>query len=502
MSERLISLLVAANIPNNNPLYSFLAAIAAEVGNGGGGGLDPNPPPAVSPTTSIAGGSLLGAHGDHTHAHGDLPGGLLHAAATRDPGGEPGFVSPEDLSQIDANTDDIATLTAAIATLVPQTRLVNTTAPLTGGGSLAADLTLGISPATTSAAGSMSATDKAKLDAITSATSAPPEVKQSSELGTSTAFALENHTHQSPLIYWPQGSGATDAIVANRPSSATPTASAPGIVDLGYYVSGSATGAQAEGSCVLGGQDCSAQGIFDVVCGGYQNESLSPLDKPAANTLVGGYLNNITRAQYCIVAGGYNNRIENQDDREAGLKYACIYGGFTCQVWRSAGHAAGYLARSYTEGERSNASGNIYRTPGAAQFMETVISGKTEGADVKETVNLTTWIDNVARLPSFEANHSYLIRVEISAVDVRRLTHCAWIYVLRARCQEDKTLKILSTSLLYTDRDDDALTWEMNFREDVNQLVATFYTGNGPAAEANVTATLHTTSAYNLNREP
>lgn len=50
---------------------------------------------------------------------------------------------------------------------VPATRLINTTAPLTGGGDLSADRTLAISAASTVAAGSMSAADKTKLDAIT-----------------------------------------------------------------------------------------------------------------------------------------------------------------------------------------------------------------------------------------------------------------------------------------------------------------------------------------------
>lgn len=49
---------------------------------------------------------------------------------------------------------------------VPDTRLINTTAPLTGGGALSSDLTIAISAATSGAAGSMSAADKTKLDAI------------------------------------------------------------------------------------------------------------------------------------------------------------------------------------------------------------------------------------------------------------------------------------------------------------------------------------------------
>jgi hypothetical protein len=65
------------------------------------------------------------------------------------------------------------TINAVDATArVPTTRAIATAAPLTGGGDLSADRTLGISAATTSAAGSMSAADKTKLDGVaTGATS-------------------------------------------------------------------------------------------------------------------------------------------------------------------------------------------------------------------------------------------------------------------------------------------------------------------------------------------
>lgn len=49
---------------------------------------------------------------------------------------------------------------------VPETRTISTTAPLTGGGDLSANRTLAITAATNLAPGSMSAADKAKLDAI------------------------------------------------------------------------------------------------------------------------------------------------------------------------------------------------------------------------------------------------------------------------------------------------------------------------------------------------
>lgn len=66
-----------------------------------------------------------------------------------------------------ANATDMLDRAAGDARYVQLVRAINTTAPLTGGGDLSADRTLGISAATTGAAGSMSAADKAKLDGIT-----------------------------------------------------------------------------------------------------------------------------------------------------------------------------------------------------------------------------------------------------------------------------------------------------------------------------------------------
>ncbi len=59
----------------------------------------------------------------------------------------------------------VANLTTDLAAKAPSTRSISTTAPLTGGGDLSADRTLSIAAATTSLPGSMSAQDKARLDA-------------------------------------------------------------------------------------------------------------------------------------------------------------------------------------------------------------------------------------------------------------------------------------------------------------------------------------------------
>lgn len=64
-------------------------------------------------------------------------------------------------------TADITINAVDSTSRAPTSRTIATTAPLTGGGDLSVNRTLAISAATTLAAGSMSAADKTKLDAIT-----------------------------------------------------------------------------------------------------------------------------------------------------------------------------------------------------------------------------------------------------------------------------------------------------------------------------------------------
>lgn len=70
---------------------------------------------------------------------------------------------------------------------VPESRTISTTAPLTGGGDLSGNRTLAITAATPGAAGSMSAADKAKLDAI-SGTNTGDQTNITGNAGTATAL--------------------------------------------------------------------------------------------------------------------------------------------------------------------------------------------------------------------------------------------------------------------------------------------------------------------------
>jgi len=86
--------------------------------------------------------------------HGNREGGTLHAAATQQANG---FMSAGDKSKLDSiNVNNIIT----------RSRRIDTTPPLFGGGSLFANRQLGILPASPTSAGSMSAADKLKANAI------------------------------------------------------------------------------------------------------------------------------------------------------------------------------------------------------------------------------------------------------------------------------------------------------------------------------------------------
>ncbi len=85
--------------------------------------------------------------------------------------------------------------------------VVAATAPLTYD---APTQTVAISAATTSAAGSMSATDKAKLDGIAPADAAPL-APGTAAIGTSTNYAREDHVHPLPAVVSTSTSGLAAA---------------------------------------------------------------------------------------------------------------------------------------------------------------------------------------------------------------------------------------------------------------------------------------------------
>jgi hypothetical protein len=67
----------------------------------GGVGAGAFAPPVTIGTTNQEGDAGTLVRSNHVHAHGDQPGGSLHALATPDPGGVAGFMSPADKEKLD-----------------------------------------------------------------------------------------------------------------------------------------------------------------------------------------------------------------------------------------------------------------------------------------------------------------------------------------------------------------------------------------------------------------
>lgn len=92
---------------------------------------------------------------------------------------------------------------------VPSARLINTTAPITGGGDLSADRTIAISAATTAVAGSMSAIDKLKLDNVwIDVTANPTALVLTANTGAQNITAINAILSAAPngsTIFFPKG---------------------------------------------------------------------------------------------------------------------------------------------------------------------------------------------------------------------------------------------------------------------------------------------------------
>lgn len=99
---------------------------------------------------------------------------------------------------------------------VPASRSIATTAPLTGGGDLSANRTLGIDAATTLAAGSMSAADKTKLDGIAAGATAYTDANARTAV-------IASSVSDGDTTHSPSGDAVFDALALKTSAAANET---------------------------------------------------------------------------------------------------------------------------------------------------------------------------------------------------------------------------------------------------------------------------------------
>lgn len=283
------------------------------------------------------------------------------------------------------------------------------------------------------------------------ATTPPPEVQQSSVLGVDTThYALADHTHQSPTMYWPQGAGATPRIVGNRTGTAVKSSTtALGVTNFcSFGLASGKVGTTGDYSTLCGGQENEASANHATVVGGFQNTASgttafigagqSNIASGGASVVCGGSSNNATAFGAAVVAGdgqnatgvssfiggGSGNRASGYassvpggalntasndyttvaggasctasgirsacgggDTNTASGDYSCVPGGRRCTASNVYTFACGYGAVAYAPGMSAYASGYT-GTRGEAQQGKIVLRGSTPGAAANETVEL------------------------------------------------------------------------------------------------------------------
>ncbi len=328
------------------------------------------------------------------------------------------------------------------------------------------------------------------------ATVAPPEVRESGAVGTSALYAREDHTHESPVIFWTQTGSPTDNVVSNRSTLITRTSSTTGGTNFCSYAVGSVIdGCQGEFATISGGRDCSAVADFDFVGGGDGNGSIGTSTE-GYNCVVGGSGNACVSCSYCSIAGGAFNVISQIDDPAEEIFHAHASGSYN-EVYRSGGTAGGIRARSYMAGEESYACGTEVDEPALAQDSRVVISGRTLSSGPNESVQLTQWTPAVTNGLIFQPDRSFTGELRVVASDTSVADQASWIFGMSFRTDGAGVLTVLNTSAIYTNQTAGAVLWNVTFTALANQLIVTFFTGAGVTASVNVCATLMFTQVAN-----
>lgn len=132
----------------------------------------------------------------------------------------------------------------------------------------------------------------------------PPEVQATSVLGIILRYALEDHTHRSPVIYWPQGAGATNNIKGNRLAANSPMgAGLSGAINLSTDTTALTTGVTANYAGLFAGDANQVSVPYSVILGGTGNTISTAL----TGVFIGAGDANVAQGDNSAVVAGANN---------------------------------------------------------------------------------------------------------------------------------------------------------------------------------------------------
>lgn len=337
------------------------------------------------------------------------------------------------------------------------------------------------------------------------ATTAPPEVREASELGTSLLYALENHTHQSPTIYWPQTGAPNSNVVSNRDGWITVTTATTGATNFCTYdPSSTSTGLAGDWGTISGGYENAAAEAFSFIGGGLNNESFNTADvicgggsnviNPTGEldegyNFIGGGLGNAMDGAYCCsILGGTDNVITAGNTP----RFSSILSGQENVISAIDCDARGAAAFAYMDGQSSFASGGVVPKTGYFQYSKVVISAQAATSNPAEWFSLVQYAGST-NLDLLD-DHAYTCVIEFVAAIVGTTDQRSWSIMASVR-KDAGVVSVIGYTTMAEIGTPATSTFVVEVTSLVGILVVRFRTGTTSTITVNLCATLRMTEA-------
>lgn len=336
----------------------------------------------------------------------------------------------------------------------------------------------------------------------------PPEVRQVGEVGASLLYARQDHTHQSPVIYWTQTGSPNENVVSNRGFWITITPSTQGATNFCSYAPASTSaGLAGEFGTISGGSENAAGGDYafigggaenvstntgDVICGGYGNViSLTAETDEGFNFIGGGLSNSMDGAYGCAVLCGSSNVITAGNTP----RFSSVLSGEDNVIDAADCDARGAGSYAYMDGQSSFSSGGVVSTPGHFQYSKVVISNQIVTSDPAVWSNLIQYAGST-NLDLLDG-HAYTCVIEFVAAIVGTTDQRSWVIMASVR-KDAGVVSVVGYTTMAEIGTAATSTFIVEVTNLVGLLVVRFRTGTVSALIVNLCATLRMTEVISV----